>query len=95
MRMIIVTYDICDPKRLRRVFQCMKQWGEHIQYSVFRCRLGAADRVRLEGQLHDLIHHGEDQVLFFDLGPDDGRGATATSWIGKPLAEPQRTAFIL
>ena len=34
-----VTYDVCDPKRLRRVFQILKGAGEHVQYSVFCCDL--------------------------------------------------------
>ena len=28
-----VTYDICDPRRLRRVFQVLKGVGEHVQDS--------------------------------------------------------------
>jgi CRISPR-associated endonuclease Cas2 len=34
-RNFIVTYDICDPKRLRKVFKLCKGYGIHLQYSVF------------------------------------------------------------
>ena len=26
----IVTYDICEPKRLRKVYKFMLGWGEHL-----------------------------------------------------------------
>jgi CRISPR-associated protein Cas2 len=32
----IVTYDVCNPKRLRKVFKTMQGYGEHLQLSVFR-----------------------------------------------------------
>jgi len=35
----LVTYDIRDDKRLRRVFKTMKGFGEWLQLSVFQCRL--------------------------------------------------------
>jgi CRISPR-associated endonuclease Cas2 len=33
----IVTYDIADDKRLRKVFQTMRKYGDHLQFSVFEC----------------------------------------------------------
>jgi CRISPR-associated endonuclease Cas2 len=35
----LVCYDICDDKRLRKVFQTMRNYGDHLQYSVFECQL--------------------------------------------------------
>src|SRR5690606_2499180 len=35
----LVTYDIRDDKRWRRVFKTMKGFGEWLQLSVFQCRL--------------------------------------------------------
>ncbi|EMN95623.1 CRISPR-associated endoribonuclease Cas2-like protein, partial [Leptospira interrogans serovar Medanensis str. UT053] len=32
----LVSYDIREPKRLRRVAKIMEGFGERIQYSVFR-----------------------------------------------------------
>jgi len=31
----LVCYDITDDKRLRRVFKSCKNYGDHLQYSVF------------------------------------------------------------
>ena len=80
----VVCYDICDPKRLRLVFKTLRAWGDHLQYSVFECQLSKTDFVRLRSQLSDIIHHKEDQVLFVDLGPSDGRGDRVISALGKP-----------
>ena len=30
----LVCYDICDDKRLRRVFQAMRGYGDHLQYAL-------------------------------------------------------------
>ena len=80
----IVSYDIADPKRLRNVFKKMSAWGDHLQLSVFECQLRPVDLVRLRGDLSDIIHHDEDQVLFIDLGPTEGRGDRVITALGKP-----------
>ncbi len=65
----LVCYDICDDKRLRKVFQTMRGYGDHLQYSVFECQLTATDLARCRAELATIIHHDEDQVLFVNLGP--------------------------
>ncbi len=37
----LVSYDICDPKRLRRVAKILEGFGTRLQYSVFECPLDA------------------------------------------------------
>lgn len=80
----VVCYDICEPKRLRKVFQTMRAWGDHLQYSVFECQLTRTDLARLRSALANVINHKEDQVLFVDLGPSEGRGDRVISALGKP-----------
>jgi CRISPR-associated protein Cas2 len=65
----IVTYDICDDRRLRDVYKAMRGFGDHIQYSVFRCELSARARVEMISRLEGLIDHREDQVLIRGSGP--------------------------
>lgn len=67
--MYIVTYDISDPKRLQRVFKTMRNYGDHLQLSVFECQLSGQDRVILEDKLKEIIDRSADQVLFIRLGP--------------------------
>src|SRR5260370_9431819 len=69
----LICYDICDDKRLRKVFQTMRGFGDHLQYSVFECQLTATDLARCRAALASIIHHTEDQVLFVNLGPAAGR----------------------
>ena len=82
-RLYIVTYDICDPKRLRRVFKAMKGFGAHMQLSVFQCDLPAVDLVKMKAELKEIINQGEDQVLIFDLGPTEGRPIKSIKTIGR------------
>lgn len=87
----LVCYDICDPKRLRQVHKTMRNFGDHLQYSVFECQLTASDLAICKSQLNELIHHDEDQVLFVDLGPAAGRGDRVISALGKaysPIDSP-------
>ena len=82
----IVSYDISDDKRLRQVFKTMRNFGDHLQFSVFECQLTPVDLVRLRAELAKIIHHGEDQVLFIDLGPAEGRGDRVITALGKPYS---------
>ena len=79
----IVTYDISDDKRLRKVFKTMRGYGDHLQYSVFECQLTRMDLVRLRAELAEIIHHKEDQVLFIDICPAEGRGDRVITSLGK------------
>lgn len=91
----VVMYDISDPKRLRRVFRICLGYGDHLQYSVFRCQLSPTELVELRGRLHDVIHHKQDQVMFVDVGPSDGRGAESIEAIGKPYRYEEQRAIIV
>ena len=79
----IVTYDIADDKRLRKVFKIMKAFGDHLQYSVFECQLSPSDLIQCRQRLADTINHAHDQVLFIDLGPSEGRGERVISALGQ------------
>lgn len=91
----VVSYDISCPRRLRRVYRLMRGWGEHIQLSVFRCELNPRELVELRGRLSKIINNVEDQVLFVDVGPVEGRGSTSIRAIGKTYTPPERTAIVV
>ena len=82
-RSYLVCYDICDDKRLRKVFKIMRSFGDHLQFSVFECQLTPTDLVRLRADLGAVIHHDDDQVLFVDLGLAEGRGERVITALGK------------
>lgn len=91
----LVTYDIADPKRLRLVFQTLRGFGDHLQFSVFECQLTAADLARLKGELAGIIHHTEDQVLFVYLGPAEGRGDRVITALGKPYTSVDAPCIVV
>jgi CRISPR-associated protein Cas2 len=80
----LVCYDIADDKRLRSVFKKMRSYGDHLQFSVFECQLTPADLVRCRADLNAIIDHREDQVIFVDIGPAEGRGDRVITALGKP-----------
>ena len=91
----LVCYDISDDKRLRRVFQTMRGWGDHLQYSVFECQLTATDLVRLRAELAEIVHQGEDQVLFVLLGPAEGRGERVITALGRPYTRVDAPCIVV
>ena len=64
----VVTYDIADPKRWRRVFRLMEGFGEWLQLSVFHCRLSAQRHAELIALLDGIIHHDDDHIILMDVG---------------------------
>jgi CRISPR-associated protein Cas2 len=91
----VVTYDICDPKRLRKVYKLMLGWGDHLQLSVFQCELSHRELVEVRVQLDRIIKPSEDQVLFVDLGTAEGRGSDAITSLGRPYVDPERVAIVV
>ena len=67
----IVTYDIGNPKRWRRVFRLLEGFGEWLQLSVFHCRLTAQRHAELIALLDGIVHHEDDHVLLIDVGLAD------------------------
>ena len=84
----LLAYDIRDPARLRRVHQTAKQFGYALQYSVFICDLEPVSLAALREQLRTKIHHREDSVSIFALGPADGRQAKQVIQLGVEAALP-------
>lgn len=89
-RELLVAYDICEPKRLRLTFRKMKGFGEHVQYSVFRCELSPRERERMIDALLKIIDTSEDQVLIADLGPLQKVPNDRVTVMGKPRPTPPR-----
>lgn len=93
-KVYLVTYDISDDRRRDLVFRILRGFGDHLQFSVFRCETSASEFVRLRGALQDAINPLYDQVLFADLGPADGRGRQSISSLGRGYTHPDRHAVV-
>lgn len=97
-RVYMVCYDICgkdSDKRLRRVYKTMRGYGEHVQYSVFRCVLTDRQMAELEAALDRVIDHVSDQVLFVPLGYVDAADGWEGWTLGVPIGAPERVVRIV
>jgi CRISPR-associated protein Cas2 len=68
---IVVSYDIPDDRRRTRVMKTLKDFGAHVQYSVFECDLKAGDYRRMRDRLVKLINRREDSLRFYVLCQED------------------------
>lgn len=93
-RLYIVTYDIREPRRWRRVYRFLSGYGEWLQLSVFQCRLDRKRLVVLEAGLRERIHERDDHVLLLDLGPAD-RVQPRVRSLGKSFTPVRREPVIV
>lgn len=89
---VLITYDVSTidkmgVRRLRRVAQACKDYGQRVQKSVFECRLEQKSWVLLKGRLLREIDDSEDSLRFYFLEVDT---PTQHFGINKPknLEEP-------
>ncbi len=73
----------------------MRNYGDHLQYSVFECQLTPSDLARCRAELSTIIHHQQDQVLFVNLGPAEGRGDRVIIALGKPYVQVDSPCIVV
>lgn len=71
--MVLISYDVATvdqegQRRLRRVAQVCKNYGQRVQYSVFECILDPAQWTRMRQRLIDVINPDQDSLRFYFLG---------------------------
>lgn len=93
-RLYIVTYDISDQKRWRRVFRIMKGYGQWLQLSVFQCRLTARRRADMAARLDREIKRDDDHIIIVDVGPAERVDLKVES-LGKSFQSSKRQAIIV
>lgn len=93
-RLYIVSYDISEPRRWRKIFKLLHGYGEWLQLSVFQCRLSRKRLIQMEALLSEYLNHREDHLLVLDLGPADAVKPHVRS-IGKPFVPVARQPVIV
>ena len=93
--MYIVSYDISDPKRLKRVFNLMKGYGEHLQLSVFLCELSLKEKAILIWKLDEIINHNDDNIMIGRIGNSEGDILKRLEFIGIHKIISDRRAVIV
>ncbi len=63
----LVAYDICEPKRLRKVAKTCEDYGIRVEYSVFECDLSEENFKALWDELNRIIDADEDSILAYRI----------------------------
>jgi CRISPR-associated protein Cas2 len=90
----LVSYDICNPKRLRKVAKVMEGFGARLQLSVFECPLDDMRLAQVKAALGPVLNHDEDQVLFVSLGPSANDASLVIDAMGFPYKMRTRVTII-
>ncbi len=91
----LVCYDIANDKRLHRVFKTCKNFGDHLQFSVFECDLNSTELTQMQSELGQIILNTEDQVLFIALGPSESRGDRVIMALGIPYVKLDAPCYVV
>lgn len=91
----LVSYDIADPERLRRVHGVVKAVAVRVQDSVYEALLTEKELVLLEKRIVDVMNQKEDQVMFIDLGAAERRDLEQVKTIGLPWRLQQRGSIVI
>ena len=73
----------------------MRGYGEALQYSVFCCDLTASEKTILWSELHTLINHREDQILFVNLGNSMSQRAENLETLGRALSMREQQLAVI
>ncbi len=76
----IVSYDVRDPARLRKVHSLMKDFGTWVQLSVFECWLTQEELSRLQSLLKTILDISKDRVRFYNICKACRGKTTAFGW---------------
>lgn len=78
----LVSYDIADPKRLRRVEKAIAAVGVRLHYSVFQCELQVDELHALQERIASIIDAQKDGIQYIPWCVADRK---TTRYIGEPL----------
>lgn len=90
--LILIAYDVADPKRLARVAKTCEDFGARVQYSLFECQLAPEDFDTLWLRLLDLIHDDEDRLVAYRL---DARNARETLTAGTMTCSEKVCCYLI
>ena len=67
MQFILVTYDISNDKRRRKLHNALRDYGTPTQYSVFECLLDDKNEKKMRQAVKRVIRPRKDHVRFYYL----------------------------
>ena len=63
----VISYDVVDNKRRNKLCNKLKDFGEHVQYSVFEADLSPKLFEKMLREIKELIDEKEDNVRIYSL----------------------------
>lgn len=90
----LISYDISNPKRLRRIARIMEGYGYRVQLSVFQCPLDDLRLEQLKADVGPAINSDEDQILIVCLGPETEQTFRRFDILGRPYRFAGRVTII-
>jgi CRISPR-associated protein Cas2 len=63
----LITYDITDPKRLKRMHKFLKEYGLNTQKSVFECDIDVEALKAIRKFCRDELNLDKDQVRIYKI----------------------------
>lgn len=91
MLFYIITYDISDDKRRKKVSDLLEGYGRRVQYSVFECVLEPAKYKELQKRLRQRVRE-EDSIRFYPLSRHTLQNVEV--WGGAPITPPPGSVII-
>lgn len=64
---VAIAYDISDDNRRNRLCKTLKNFGTHVQYSVFEVELSQSQMAQLKEAVKKVIKPSEDLVRYYHL----------------------------
>lgn len=65
--MIVITYDLEDDKKRNKLFKLLKNYGQHVQYSVFECDLSNTKLTQLGLALDKFDFDDGDSIIIYSI----------------------------
>lgn len=93
-RIFLCTYDVAEDKRRSKLFELLKDHGEHVQFSVFLCSLTTSEAARLGAAASEIMNRDQDQLLIIDIGPDHADWLNSMACCGKSWSPAVRSQII-
>ena len=90
--LILLGYDISNPKRLQRVAKTCEDFGLRVQYSLFECHLEEPEFERLWSLLLDLIDEDQDRLVAYRL---DSKSARRTVTAGTMVCAEKVICYLV
>lgn len=89
---VVVSYDIPEDKRRTKVMKLLRNFGAHVQYSVFECELKQAAYDHMRERLTALVSPKVDSVRFYFLDEDQVKRIEV---IGRKPVERAREFYVV